>query len=206
MALRGSVISRSVCASAARLRPNPSSPTTSSALKDWLDFVKQKGRMWLGAKLILGIGGLFGSQYAYVSYITYSDDQKLKRTLEYGSRPAISVKDTQFVDRPSLVKDLTRMLSPKVDEEGSSYYVISGEHGTGKTTTVKRVAQKIGGGVIYVNVPEKVEKFDEAFASETGYSFRSNSGIYDFIHILMLFGRKGMVRRVFVIQRNRCLV
>ncbi|KAI3655280.1 hypothetical protein MP638_006861, partial [Amoeboaphelidium occidentale] len=138
--------------------------------------------MWLGAKLILGIGGLFGSQYAYVSYIAYSDDQKLKRTLESGSRPAISVKDTQFVDRPSLVKDLTRMLSPKVDEEGSSYYVISGEPGTGKTTMIKKVAQEIGGGVIYVNVPEKVEKFDEAFASETGYSFRSNSGIYDFIH------------------------
>ena len=74
------------------------------------------------------------------------------------------------------------MLSPKVDEEGSSYYVISGEHGTGKTTMIKKVAQEIGGGVIYVNVPGKVEKFDEAFATETGCSFRSNSGLNDFIH------------------------
>jgi hypothetical protein len=144
--------------------------------------VKKKGRMWLGTKLILGIGGLFGSQYAYVSYIAYSDDRKVKKTLESGSCPAIEVEDSEFVDRPSLVKDLTRMLSPKFAKERSPYYVISGEHGTGKTTMIKKASQLVGGGVIYVNVPEKIEEFDQAFASATGYSFRSNSGIYDFIH------------------------
>ena len=77
-------ISRSVCSGTARLRPNPSSPPLSSASKDWLHFVKQKGQMWLGAKLILRNGGLFGSQYACVSYIAYSDDQKLRRMLESG--------------------------------------------------------------------------------------------------------------------------
>jgi hypothetical protein len=85
--------------------------------KDWLDFFKQKGRMWLGTKLILGIGGLLGSQYAYVSYIAYSDDRKLKWTLESGSCPAIEVEHSEFVDRLSLVKDLTRMLAPTLPKE-----------------------------------------------------------------------------------------
>jgi hypothetical protein len=112
--------------------------------------------MWLGTKLILGIGGLLGSQYAYASYIAYSDDRKLKWTLESGSCPAIEVEHSEFVDLPSLIKDLTRMLAPTLPKERPPYYVMSGEHGTGKTTMVKNVSQQIGGGVIYVNVPKDI--------------------------------------------------
>jgi tRNA A37 threonylcarbamoyladenosine biosynthesis protein TsaE len=59
---------------------------------------------------------------------------------------------------------------------------MSGEHGAGKTTMVKKASQQIGGCVIYVNVPKDIKEFDQAFASATGYNFRSYSGLFDIIH------------------------
>jgi AAA+ ATPase superfamily predicted ATPase len=134
-------------------------------------------------KFLIGIGGgLLGIQVAFVASISYIDDQRLKNALESGSCLPMEVKDSEFVDRPSLVKDLKSMLTPIKAEDVFRYFVISGEHATGKTTMIRNVSQKIGSGVIYVDVPDNIEEFGQSFASATGYNFYSYSGILDFIN------------------------
>jgi hypothetical protein len=57
---------------------------------------------------------------------------------------------------------------------------------------IKKVSQLIGSGVIYVNVPKDLKEFYETFASATGYSFRSNAGLFEFIHWMVYKDGFGM--------------
>ncbi|CAG8650389.1 9555_t:CDS:2, partial [Dentiscutata heterogama] len=54
----------------------------------------------------------------------------------------------------------------------SSYHVVVGNHGTGKTTVVRQCARDVGKGVIYVDVPPVLDNFIDKLAKAIGYSFK----------------------------------
>ncbi|PKY22868.1 hypothetical protein RhiirB3_436922 [Rhizophagus irregularis] len=71
------------------------------------------------------------------------------------------------------MKLLKGILQPNEDQ--SSYYVVSGEHGTGKTISIKITSNEVGqddkgtqGGM---GVPANIEKFAEEFAKAINFSF-----------------------------------
>lgn len=88
-----------------------------------------------------------------------------------------------YVERKELEYDLLEMIQPKV--EVLSFFVVVGENGSGKTTAAQKICHEVGKGVVYINVPESLELFAEAFAKATGYIHRQNNGIPDWIHKLV---------------------
>ena len=69
-----------------------------------------------------------------------------------------------MIDRKALVGNLMPILQP---QESSSYVVIVGENGTGKTTAVRQAlsASKSPKGAVYFNCPIAVDKFSIKLAS-----------------------------------------
>jgi ATPase family associated with various cellular activities (AAA) len=156
----------------------------SNSVESLVNLSIQNARIWLVRRYVLVLGLLSFTPLAYVSYIAYEDEKKLKNTLKFGNRPSVDIEKSVFIDRPTLSKELKAMLSPKPHGK-CLYYVISGEHGTGKTSMIKKVCNEIGSGVIYVDVPDDVNDFEKAFASATGFDFRENTGIQKYIHGLV---------------------
>ncbi|RHZ77682.1 hypothetical protein Glove_174g105 [Diversispora epigaea] len=74
------------------------------------------------------------------------------KTIDKGNRPGTGVK---FFPRNEIVERLKRILQP--DENQSYYYLICGEHGTGKTTLFRTASSNVDLGVVYVDVPARVE-------------------------------------------------
>jgi hypothetical protein len=73
------------------------------------------------------------------------------------------------------------------------YWVISGEHGTGKPTTVHKVCNEIGKGIIYVDVPEDVSEFGKAFAQAIGvYYHQQYIGPLSYTHKIILGPEQGI--------------
>ncbi|CAG8538124.1 5112_t:CDS:2 [Paraglomus occultum] len=64
---------------------------------------------------------------------------------------------------PELWKGLKQIFHPP--ENHSSYHVVCGEHGAGKTTLTRLTARKFGQGVIYVDVPANLDEFGDEFDS-----------------------------------------
>ena len=93
----------------------------------------------------------------------------LKNVVEKGTRPKIDISDDEFVSRPLIVDRLKKILQPHRDQ--SSYYVVSGEHGTGKTTLVRIAANEVGCGVIYIDIPSNSNELGEAFGEAIKFSF-----------------------------------
>ncbi|RIB14117.1 P-loop containing nucleoside triphosphate hydrolase protein [Gigaspora rosea] len=75
----------------------------------------------------------------------------------------------QLIYREIVIKQLRRFLEPISDH--SSYHVVVGNHGTGKTTVVRQCAREVGKGVIYVDVPPVLDNFIDNLAKAIGYSF-----------------------------------
>jgi ABC-type molybdenum transport system ATPase subunit/photorepair protein PhrA len=99
-----------------------------------------------------------------------------------------------YVIRPDIEASLKKILN-NPSTKVSNYWVISGEHGTGKTTTVQKVCHEIGKGIIYVDVPKDVDDFKDALAKAIGLTYRHHSGLWSFIH-QSVYGREplpGMV-------------
>jgi hypothetical protein len=62
------------------------------------------------------------------------------------------------IPRKALITSLISLISPEPFSPESqpdiSYHVISGSHGTGKTSAIVKAAQDVGKGVIYVDLPD----------------------------------------------------
>ena len=125
---------------------------------------------------LVGSGGYF-TTLAYVKWVASSDDSKIK---ERFNNPITITEDLDdYVPRSDVESSLKKILTAgKVN----NYWVFSGEHGTGKTTTVQKVCNEIGKGIIYVDVPEDVEDFKDALANAIGLNHRKHGGIWAFIH------------------------
>jgi SpoVK/Ycf46/Vps4 family AAA+-type ATPase len=93
--------------------------------------------------------------------------------VEEGTRPKIDISDDKLVSRPLVVERLKKILQP--DKDQSYYYLICGEHGTGKTTLARLASSEVGCGVIYVDIPADLSELDEAFGKAINFAFEKVS-------------------------------
>ncbi|RIA98243.1 P-loop containing nucleoside triphosphate hydrolase protein [Glomus cerebriforme] len=80
------------------------------------------------------------------------------------------VMQKQLIYRKVVIKKLRQIFEPIPDH--SSYHIVIGNHGTGKTTVVQQCARDVGKGVIYVDVPPVLDNFIDNLAKAIGYSFK----------------------------------
>ncbi|GES74430.1 P-loop containing nucleoside triphosphate hydrolase protein [Rhizophagus clarus] len=97
----------------------------------------------------------------------------LNKTVEEGTRPKIDISDDKLVSRPLVVERLKKILQP--DRDQSYYYLICGEHGTGKTTLARIASSEVGCGVIYVDIPANLDELGEAFGKAINFALEKVS-------------------------------
>jgi Cdc6-like AAA superfamily ATPase len=108
--------------------------------------------------------------------------RKLNKTVEKGTRPDVRITEAELVPRPLITERLKKILVPRRNQ--SSYYVVCGEHGTGKTTLMRVASREVGEdkkggiqggrGVIYVDIPPEVsdvENFGKQFGKALNFTF-----------------------------------
>ena len=134
-------------------------------------------------RIIAFLCGTVSLSAVYVVLSHEIDEKRLRDTLVRGTCPSINVDDSDFIHRPSVEADFERMITPK--EKETSYFVVAGEHGTGKSTMMKAACSKIGGGIIYIDVPENVRKFGDVFADAIGFKFHPSTDLFEYIHGLV---------------------
>ncbi|RHZ63859.1 hypothetical protein Glove_327g23 [Diversispora epigaea] len=111
----------------------------------------------------------------YTWYQNRCNEYLLNETMEKGTRPQIDIFTEEFVLRPDVVNSLKKIFKP--NKYHSYYYVICGEHGTGKTTLTKIASKEVGQGVIYINIPKKfdtLEDFGVAFEKAINFTFKEH--------------------------------
>ncbi|CAF0788321.1 unnamed protein product [Didymodactylos carnosus] len=113
-----------------------------------------------------GVGYVIGAQV--------KSAHDVKQSFKYGSCPNIKIKKEELIERKEIFDSLVSILRPVEDKLVSSYYVILGQHGVGKTTLVRRACRDIGQGVIYVDVPANTDKFGSMFAIAINFNFKEN--------------------------------
>ncbi|RHZ87448.1 hypothetical protein Glove_34g20 [Diversispora epigaea] len=120
--------------------------------------------------ILLALLGFFCTgDLFYACYRDKYNNKLLIKTLEKGTQPKTTISDDKFFPRRTVVKQLKKLFRP--DKDHSFYHVVCGEHGTGKTTLVKIASRKVGSGVIYVDVPSRVEDFGVAFGKALNFAF-----------------------------------
>jgi hypothetical protein len=123
---------------------------------------------------VAGVIGLMSVDLFYAWFLNSRNVHHLNNTVEKGTQPIVE-KENKLVPRPDIVERLKIILQP--DEDESSYYVVCGEHGTGKTTLTRIASREVGQGVIYVEVPpdaEDIEKFGIAFGKSLNFAFEEH--------------------------------
>ncbi|CAG8461873.1 12459_t:CDS:2 [Dentiscutata erythropus] len=116
-------------------------------------------------KLLLG-----GGDGIFVWWISQSNERRINETMKNGTRPQLIVSDDEYVPRH---KDIERL---KVKNH-AYYHVVCGEHGTGKTTLVRVVANEVGKGVIYINFPENFNKLGDEFGKALNLTFEEDASL-----------------------------
>ena len=133
-------------------------------VSDWF-----KGKVWKSVKddplrvLASVAGGIILGSSPFVFSV---ERLLLKSRIHFGLFIPNDEKfqDGKFKETPSSVQ-LREILSPEVD--ANSYFMITGEHGIGKSSASTRAADILGHkGVVYVRVPESgdPEEFEESLA------------------------------------------
>ncbi len=138
--------------------------------------------------LIGGIAFFISGDNVYSWYVNRCNERLLNETIEKGTRPDVGISRDKLVSRPVIVERLKKVLQPYEDQ--SSYHVVCGEHGTGKTTLTRiasrevgqvkdkdnKVIQDGGMGVIYVDIPANpnLNKFGDAFGKALNFTFEEH--------------------------------
>lgn len=114
-------------------------------------------------------GVIFFADLLYIWWVSHSNERLINETLEKGTRPKLTVSDDEYIARPGIVNLLERIFQPSKNH--SYYHVVCGEHGTGKTTLTRKVANKVGQGVIYVDIPPNFNKLGGEFGKALNFFF-----------------------------------
>eukprot|EP01129_Flabellula_baltica_P002037 TRINITY_DN118_c0_g2_i1.p1 TRINITY_DN118_c0_g2~~TRINITY_DN118_c0_g2_i1.p1 ORF type:complete len:350 (+),score=61.86 TRINITY_DN118_c0_g2_i1:69-1118(+) len=85
----------------------------------------------------------------FMLYVEYKRIPHIIKSFEKGSS-SLDYGDYE-IDRPDLLGQLKELMTP---DRVKGYSLICGEHGTGKTTLIKKSAHEIGKGVLYLTVSE----------------------------------------------------
>ena len=128
-------------------------------------------------KVVSTVVGLAGTAYVMWTYSPKVVSGKVLQTFESGGKPGWDEgfgKDADaVVKRPDVEKKLKELFYPNSRVGGdldASYVLVIGEHGTGKSTAVRRVVREHEGinGAIYVNVPDDIRYFGGVVAAAVG--------------------------------------
>ncbi|CAG8505007.1 171_t:CDS:2 [Paraglomus occultum] len=119
--------------------------------------------------IVTGLVGLISVDLLYAWYRNVCNERLLNETVENGTRPEAGVSSDKFISRPEIVERLKRIFQPYEDQ--SYYYMVCGEHGTGKTTLTRTASSEVGHGVIYVDVPANFNELGEAFGKAINFTF-----------------------------------
>ncbi|CAG8599566.1 9590_t:CDS:2 [Diversispora eburnea] len=95
--------------------------------------------------------------------------------MEKGTQPKLTVSDDEYIPRPGIINLLKRIFQPSKNH--SYYHVVCGEHGTGKTSLFRIVANEVEQGVIYVDIPPNFNKLDDKFGKALNFSFEEDISI-----------------------------
>eukprot|EP01129_Flabellula_baltica_P002035 TRINITY_DN118_c0_g1_i1.p1 TRINITY_DN118_c0_g1~~TRINITY_DN118_c0_g1_i1.p1 ORF type:complete len:398 (+),score=69.86 TRINITY_DN118_c0_g1_i1:268-1461(+) len=94
------------------------------------------------------MSGILGTGL-FMLYVEYKRIPNIIKSFEKGSS---SLNYGRYIiERPDLLEELKGLMAP---EEVLGYALICGEHGTGKTTLIKKSAHDVGKGVLYLTVSE----------------------------------------------------
>ncbi|CAI2186264.1 11898_t:CDS:2 [Funneliformis geosporum] len=129
--------------------------------------VKKDLSVWkiINGLIVIGTGIVVDLSFAH--WYNRRNERILFNAFEHGSCPEPDVPREMMIYREDVIKKLRRIFEPKSTH--SSYHVVVGNHGTGKTTMVRECAKEVGKGVIYVDVPPVLNKFVENFANAIGF-------------------------------------
>ncbi|GBC07423.1 hypothetical protein RclHR1_07450011 [Rhizophagus clarus] len=124
--------------------------------------------------IVLGIVGYYCTgELCLACCRNRRNDTRLNNIVEEGTRPVVNIPDYELIPRPTIVNHLKAIFQPTKNQ--SRYYIIYGEHGTGKTTLIRLASREVGFGVVYVDVPPIVNYFGEAFGKAINFAFEDVS-------------------------------
>ncbi|CAG8796315.1 12822_t:CDS:2, partial [Dentiscutata erythropus] len=133
---------------------------------------------WFGTGIV--ITALFN--LSFTNWHNHWNERIILNAFEHGSCSEPDVKQKQLIYCEVVIKELRRILEPISDH--SSYHVVVGNHGTGKTTVIRQCARDVGKEVIYVDVPPVLNRFISNLANAIGYSFM------EYVFFIETFKRK----------------
>jgi hypothetical protein len=138
------------------------------------DYAKERWRRW---RIYSAVGALFCA--SAVSYMWWNNRAVISDSalfaFESGGRPGwdedFDMDAAASIKRPDVENKLKELFYPTPEGDlSASYVLIMGEHGTGKSTAVRRVVRDRKGinGAVYVNVPSRVPLFGGLVAEAVG--------------------------------------
>jgi hypothetical protein len=138
---------------------------------------------------IVGIVTFVTSPYLLAFIIDKYDESKVVSVLMNGQNNLVV---EEVFARPDVLCFREKLIKPSSPLTSKNYVIISGEHGTGKTSIMQDLTSKQknnGGGVIYVSCPSTLSgNFGTAFADAISYSSVYDKGLWrnslSFTHLL----------------------
>ena len=101
-------------------------------------------------------------------FVDYYDSWRIQSVFRNGQ--LLNLKENKkYFCRAQLEEEVKCEIKSNDDEAGR-YFLLVGEHGTGKTTLVQHIVQSEKGGIVYVSCPSDPLEFGVAFADAISYS------------------------------------
>ncbi|RIA96836.1 P-loop containing nucleoside triphosphate hydrolase protein [Glomus cerebriforme] len=99
------------------------------------------------------------------------NENRLTKTIERGTKLA-DISGDDLIPRSIILNQLKEILQPT--KYHSSYHMVCGEFGTGKTLLIKMASKEVRHGIIYVDVPSNIKNFGIAFGEALNFAFEED--------------------------------
>jgi Cdc6-like AAA superfamily ATPase len=98
--------------------------------------------------------------------IDHYDSNKISSVLKNGQKKLLL--DVEYFPRKFLEQNIIQAIG--AGDDAGNYFLLVGEHGTGKTSLVQRLVENSTSGMIYVSCPKDANDFGKSFANAILYS------------------------------------